>query len=71
MEVWPDVWPSFRLFQAMCTQWRQGPGGPCGLDYGVLPWVMKVYGTDDEVTAFSDIRVMERAALDVIHRKGE
>ena len=37
VEVWPDAWPAFRLFNAMGTQWCVGPGGPSGLDYAVIP----------------------------------
>ncbi|PRD13973.1 hypothetical protein CQW29_18380 [Pantoea coffeiphila] len=68
VEVWPDVWPAFDVLRAMSTQWRTGMNGVTGLDYNVLPWLMKVTGVEDEATAFNDIRVMERAALDVIHK---
>ncbi len=43
-------------------------GGVTGLDYNVMPWLMKLYGIEDEATALNDIRVMERAALNVIHK---
>ncbi|WP_072166282.1 DUF1799 domain-containing protein [Erwinia sp. E602] len=68
VSVWPDVWPAFGVFRAMSTQWRTGMNGVTGLDYNVLPWLMKVGGVEDEATALDDIRVMERAALDVIHK---
>ncbi|WP_316044847.1 DUF1799 domain-containing protein [Serratia proteamaculans] len=69
VEVFPDVWPVFEVFRAMATQWRTGMGGVTGLDYNCLPWVMKVYGVDDEAAALTDIRMMEAAALSVIHKK--
>ncbi|WP_194206807.1 DUF1799 domain-containing protein [Superficieibacter sp. 1612_C1] len=68
IEVWPDVWPSFLVFQSAGTQWRTGMGGVTGLDYSVLPWLMKVRGIENEATALNDIRIMESAALRVIHK---
>ena len=53
----------------MGTQWRMGMSGISGLDYNCLPWLMTLYGVDDEASAFSDIRVMEGAALKIIHSK--
>lgn len=34
----------------------------------VLPWLMKLEEIEEEATVLNDIRVMERAALDVIHK---
>lgn len=68
IEVWPDVWPSFLVFQSAGTQWRTSLGGVTGLDYSVLPWLMKVRGIENEATALNDIRIMESAALRVIHK---
>ncbi|WP_071998216.1 MULTISPECIES: DUF1799 domain-containing protein [unclassified Serratia (in: enterobacteria)] len=68
VEVLPDVWPAFEAFRAMATQWRTGMSGVTGLDYNCLPWVMKLHGVEDEATALTDIRVMEAAALSVIHK---
>ncbi|MEA5215309.1 DUF1799 domain-containing protein [Enterobacter cloacae] len=69
VHVLPDVWPSFCLFQSLSTQWRTGFGGATGLDYNVLPWLMRVHGIEDEATALNDIRIMERAALKTMHKK--
>ncbi|WP_315901694.1 DUF1799 domain-containing protein [Enterobacter bugandensis] len=69
IDVWPDVWPSFLVFQAVSTQWRTGMGGASGLDYNVLPWVMSLHHVEDEATALSDIRIMESAALKVMHKE--
>lgn len=51
----------------MSTQWRTGMNGITGLDYNVLPWLMKLEGIEDEATALNDIRLMERAALEIIN----
>lgn len=52
----------------MGTQWRTGMGGITGLDYNVLPWLMKLNGVEDEATALTDIRVMESAALKIVYQ---
>ncbi|WP_320338560.1 DUF1799 domain-containing protein [Citrobacter sedlakii] len=70
IDVWPDVWPSFLVFQAVSTQWRTGMGGATGLDYNVLPWVMRLHNVSDEATALSDLQVMERTALRIMYKKG-
>lgn len=65
IEIWPDVWPGFNLFESMSTQWRVGMGGAFGLDYTVLPIVAKYMEVSDEYMplAFNDIRTMESEVL--------
>lgn len=72
-EVWPENWRAFCLFSDMQTQWRVGMSGPTGLDYTVLFHKLDRLGltTDEYDELESDIRVMEFAALDVIHEKDE
>lgn len=36
VEIWPENWEAFRLFQMLATQWRVSMGGPTGLDHNVL-----------------------------------
>jgi len=57
------------VFRACATQWRSGAGGATGLDYNVLPWLMKLQGIDDEAAALADLRVMESVALGIIHKE--
>lgn len=68
VEVWPDVWPVFCLFEALGTQWRVGPSGPSGLDYAVIPSIARIIGIKrpDLSIAFDDLRVMEYEALGVM-----
>ena len=68
INVWPDVWSSFLVFQSASTQWRTGMSGPTGLDYSVIPWLMKSHGIEDEAAALVDIRIMEAEALKVMHK---
>ncbi|MCV4285099.1 DUF1799 domain-containing protein [Pseudomonas capsici] len=68
VEVWPDAWPAFRLFEALSTQWRLGQGGPSGLDYSVIPFTASMLGINrrDLTDIFPDLRVMEVEALAVM-----
>ena len=67
-EVWPDNWKSFLVMDSMWTQWRMGACGATGLDYGVLPNVMRLVGVPakDRPGVFQDIRVMEAEAIAVM-----
>lgn len=60
---------SWDLFLAMSTQWRQGSGGPTGLDYNALPIVMKLYKIDDDEALFNDLRILEGETLRLFYKK--
>ncbi|WP_167274732.1 DUF1799 domain-containing protein [Pantoea sp. Tr-811] len=68
VEVWPDAWPAFRLFDALGTQWRVGQGGASGLDYTAIPATASMLGIKrrDLSDIFPDLRVMEVEALAVM-----
>jgi hypothetical protein len=59
------------VFVSLDTQWRSGVAGPTGLDYGVLPDVLRLSAIPeaDWPDIFAAIRVMEDAALHVMHKK--
>ena len=69
--VLPDNWTAFEAFNSLGTQWRIGFGGPTGLDYAVIPDVLKLHQIPDADwrDVFDSIRVMERVALEVMNRK--
>lgn len=69
VEVWPDVWDSYRVFSAMGTQWRTGMNGVTGLDYMPLNQVMGLLNVKDKAAVFNDIQLMESKALELIHKK--
>ncbi|WP_371856919.1 DUF1799 domain-containing protein [Pseudomonas sp. R9(2017)] len=73
VEVWPDAWPAFCLFEALGTQWRLGPGGPSGLDYAAIPSTAKMISLKrrELPEAFNDLRVMENEALAVMAESAE
>lgn len=67
VEVWPEHQHPLAIFSAVLTQWRMGPGGPIGLDYGVLDarLARRLRLTEQALdAAFSDLQVMEAAALE-------
>lgn len=65
--VFSDNWDSFRLFEAMSTQWRVGMCGETGLDYNTIPLLASslLVPQDDFVEVIPNIRVMEAEALRV------
>jgi hypothetical protein len=56
------------VYFAMSTQWRSGMNGATGLDYSSLPFLMELYKIDDRELVFNDLRVLEAAALKMMHR---
>lgn len=68
IETWPDTEPAIHLFIAMRTQWRTGPSGITGLDYAVIPTVMRLHSLPRQkwAGAFDDLRVMEDELLNAI-----
>ena len=71
VEIWPDNVPATNTFIAMGTQWRMGPAGATGMDYGPLPGVMDMLGIDlpERTDTFECLRVMEIAALKIIEQE--
>lgn len=69
MEIWPENWPTFRLFLDLRTQWRIGFNGPTGLDYAVFYRDLDDLGFtgEERLRVKAEIRAMEQAALDAMH----
>ncbi len=65
-----ENWEAIQLFCKFSTQWRTGPGGPVGLDYGVIQYELGRAGIDGD--AYRDtmdrLRIIEQAALQQIHK---
>lgn len=71
VEIWPEVWPAFCLFEFLQTQWNTGGmGGATGLKYEVMWRKMDRMSLEpDEYDQLEeDIRVMEFEALRVINK---
>jgi hypothetical protein len=71
VELWPPSVVPCKVFMKMSTQWRMGPSGPVGLDYGVLFHMldrMKLEAAEyDRIEGA--FRIMEDEALAVIWKK--
>lgn len=68
IDLWPDTEPAVMAFIQMGTQWRVGMGGPIGLDYGPLPFVLRMNAVPrtEWPVVFEDVRVLENTALKVM-----
>jgi hypothetical protein len=71
LRIWPDNWQAVSQFTCLGTQWRMGMAGPVGIDYNVLPSVFTLNGIPETEwpELFQSIRVMESAALAMLHQK--
>ena len=71
VDLWPENEAPLALFTQFATQWRTGPGGAVGLDYGVIFHELDrrgVAGEDYDETMWA-VRVLERAALSEMRSK--
>lgn len=71
VELWPDNLPAVNAFIAMSTQWRVGMNGATGLDYAVVPTVLRLAGVPraDWPEVFDGLRTMEDEALKTMREK--
>jgi hypothetical protein len=71
VDVWPENWPIFTVFNRLQTQWIVGMGGPTGLSYpSAYPLLYRM--TDDPQEwdqLLCDLQVLEAAALEQIRKK--
>jgi len=55
------------MFSRLQTQWRIGPRGPIGLDYGAAQWIFSLCGVTQPLALLEDIQTMEGAYLMELH----
>lgn len=72
VDVWPENWRAVVFFESLgLGSWNMGPGGPIGLkpeSFKEIRLALEV--ADDEwPELFKQIRIMEQAALDEIHKE--
>ena len=67
--VWPENWPAVCLFLDCQTQWRSGPGGLLGLDYGAVLAMARLSGVKGLRDTMADVRIIEATILSEINRK--
>ncbi|APG04958.1 hypothetical protein BJI69_14355 [Luteibacter rhizovicinus DSM 16549] len=70
VHVWPEAWDAIQFFTRVLRQWRVGQGGAYALDYLVVFHELDRLNLPpdryDEMLA--QLRVIEDAALEVIHK---
>lgn len=73
IEVWPENWVASQVFARIVTQWRYSFNGPTGLDYNIVEPVVRMLGikVEDWPDLFTQIQVLEQAALSQIHKNQE
>lgn len=71
VEIWEENYTAFRVFNSVSTQWRYSMSGITGLDYGVLPTVLRMLNIarSEWNQIFDDIRTMESVALTEMNKK--
>lgn len=69
VEVWPENWVPFKVFNKVSTQWRVGAGGATGLDYSVVYSTMDRMKIKKQLAVLDAIRVMEASALSTMNRR--
>ena len=71
VEIWHENYQAFSVFNALSTQWRHSMNGITGLDYNVLPNVLRLLNIarSEWSQIFDDVRTMESAALKEINKK--
>ena len=66
VEVWPENWSIWVIFQRLSTQWRFGMNGATGLDYAALYPLLDRLNPDAPAEwerTLDEIRLMESVAL--------
>jgi hypothetical protein len=70
-EIWPEHQDVLLMFLRCQTQWRCGPNGLIGLDYGVVIQLCDLYHVGDKAQLMDDLQIMEGHALELIAEKTE
>jgi hypothetical protein len=68
-EVWPENWPPLELFMLCQTQWRTGPAGLLGLDYGAVLAMASLWGMDRVREAMADVQIIEATILEQLSKE--
>lgn len=68
-ELWPEHEEPAQLFVRCATQWRSGPQGLTGLDYGAALALMDLYAVSNRAAVLEDLQIMEAHALELMARQ--
>jgi hypothetical protein len=69
--LWAEHVAVVDLFARCMTQWRPGPNGVVGMDYGVVLAMAKLYQVDDMPKVMEDLQVMELHARERINKQAQ
>lgn len=71
LEIWPENWDAVTVFLAADTQWRHAglAGVPVGLDLAGVAAACRFVGVAPTADLLGRLRVLERAALKIIHAR--
>ena len=72
IDLWPENERSVLFFAGLgMGAWNHGFSGPCGLKYEALPFLFEMAGIHKgkRKRVYSDLLVMEAAALKAMHAK--
>ena len=61
--MWPENAEAVSMFCRLQTQWRTGPRGLIGLDYGAAQWLFSLCEVTQPLALLEDIQTMEGAFL--------
>ena len=61
--VWPENADAVTMFSRLQTQWRTGPRGRIGLDYGAAQWLFSLCSVAQPLALLEDLQIMEGAYL--------
>jgi hypothetical protein len=70
-EIWPENVDALSMFMRCQTQWRSGPNGLIGLDYGVVLELCRLYDVGNKKALLEDLQIMEAEALRLIVEEAE
>lgn len=70
-EIWPENVDALSMFMRCQTQWRSGPNGLIGLDYGVVLELCRLYDVEDKKAVLEQMQIMEGHALGLISESAE
>ena len=69
--IWPDHAECLDVFLRCITQWRAGPNGIIGLDYGIVLELAKLLMITDPLAMLQDLQVMEIEAREIMNSRME
>jgi hypothetical protein len=64
-----ETWETVVWFRRLQTQWRYGPNGPVGLDYGITLNLFTLFQVEEPCKLLDDLRIMEDEWLACVYEE--